>query len=74
MINLLLQIFAGAQCLKHRVLGIVHLTAELYSSNLYLQMAFWFRKEGWKGFAAWMFDHSNEEKEHALKMANFVLD
>ena len=28
------------------------ITAELYSSNLYLQMAFWFRKEGWKGFAA----------------------
>ncbi len=50
------------------------ITAELYSSNLYLEMAFWFRKEGWKGFAAWMFDHSNEEKEHALKMANFVLD
>ncbi len=46
------------------------ITAELYSSNLYLQMAFWFRKEGWKGFAAWMFGHSNEEKEHALKMAD----
>jgi len=45
------------------------ITAELYSSNLYLEMAFWFRKEGWKGFANWMFDHSNEEKEHALKMA-----
>ena len=50
------------------------ITAELFSSNLYLQMAFWLRKEGWKGFAKWMFDHSNEEKEHALKMANFVLD
>lgn len=50
------------------------ITAELYSSNLYLQMAFWLRKEGWKGFAAWMFDHSNEEKEHALKMADFVLN
>ncbi len=50
------------------------ITAELYSSNLYLEMAFWFRKEGWKGFANWMFDHSNEEKEHALKMADFVLD
>ncbi len=50
------------------------ITAELYSSNLYLAMAFWFRKEGWKGFANWMFDHSNEEKEHALKMADFVLD
>ena len=27
------------------------IVAELWSSNIYLQMAFWFRKEGWKGFA-----------------------
>src|SRR3712207_7676676 len=38
---------------------------ELYSSNLYLQMAFWFRKEGWKGFASWMAKQSDEEKQHA---------
>lgn len=25
---------------------------ELYSANLYQEMAFWFRKEGWKGFDA----------------------
>ncbi len=50
------------------------ITHELYSSNLYLEMAFWFRKEGWKGFAGWMFKHSDEEKQHALAMANFVLD
>ena len=50
------------------------ITAELYSSNLYLNMAFWLRKEGWKGFAQWMFKQSDEEKEHALDMANFVLD
>lgn len=50
------------------------ITAEVYSSNLYLQMAWWFRKEGWKGFANWMFKQSNEEKEHALDMANFVLN
>lgn len=49
------------------------ITAELYSSNLYLEMAFWFRKEGWKGFATWMFKQSDEEKDHALKMAEFVL-
>ena len=47
---------------------------ELYSSNLYLQMAFWFRKEGWKGFANWMFHQSGEEKGHAMDMANFVLN
>ncbi len=50
------------------------ITAEMYSSNLYLQMAWWFRKEGWKGFANWMFKQSNEEKEHAMDMANFVLN
>ncbi len=50
------------------------ITAELYSSNLYLAMAFWFRKEGWKGFANWMFKQAEEEKEHALDMADFVLD
>ena len=50
------------------------ITAELYSSNLYLNMAFWLRKEGWKGFAQWMFKQSDEEKGHALDMANFVLD
>ena len=47
---------------------------ELYSSNLYLQMAFWFRKEGWKGFAAWMAKQSDEEKRHAMDMADFVLN
>ncbi len=47
---------------------------ELYSSNLYLQMAFWCRKEGWKGFATWMAKQSDEEKGHAMDMANFVLD
>ena len=53
---------------------ITQITAELDSSNLYLLMAFWFRKEGWKGFANWMFHHSDEEKQHGLEMANFVLD
>ena len=31
------------------------ITAELWSSNLYLQMAFYFEKEGWDGFAHWMY-------------------
>lgn len=46
---------------------------ELWSSNLYLEMAFWFRSNGWKGFATWMFRQSEEEREHALEMANYVL-
>lgn len=47
---------------------------ELYSSHLYLQMAFWFRKEGWNGFAGWMTKQSHEEKEHAMDMADFVVN
>lgn len=50
------------------------ITAEVYSSNLYMQMYFWFRKEGWKGFANWMLKQSAEEQQHALDMANFVLN
>lgn len=47
---------------------------ELYSANLYLQMAFWARKEGWVGFAKWMAKQSDEEKGHAMDMADFVLN
>lgn len=49
------------------------IVAELWSANIYLSMAFWFQKEGWKGFAAWMFRQAGEEKEHALDMADYVL-
>ena len=47
---------------------------ELYASHLYLQMAFWFSKEGWNGFAGWMGKQSHEEKEHAMDMAKFLVD
>ena len=42
------------------------ITAELWSSNLYLQMAFYLQKEGWDGFAHWMNKQSEEEREHAI--------
>lgn len=48
--------------------------AELWSSNVYLEMAFWFRANGWKGFANWMFKQSEEEKEHAMDIAQYVLN
>ena len=49
------------------------ITAELWSSNLYLQMAFYLEKEGWDGFAHWMYKQSEEEKEHALDMAHYLI-
>ena len=48
------------------------ITAELWSSNLYLQMAFHFEKEGWDGFAHWMHKQSDEEREHATKLACYL--
>lgn len=49
------------------------IVAELWSSNLYLQMAFYLKKEGWNGAANWMFKQADEEKEHALKLADYAI-
>lgn len=47
---------------------------ELYSSMQYLDMAFWLQHHGWNGFAKWMYRHSDEEKSHAIAMANYVIN
>lgn len=49
------------------------IVAEIWSSNLYLQMAFYLKKEGWNGSANWMFKQADEEKEHALKLADYAI-
>ncbi len=48
--------------------------AEMWSSNLYLSMAVYFKKEGLNGFAHWMEKQSAEELEHAYDMINFCID
>lgn len=50
------------------------ITAELWSSNLYLQMSYYLKHLGWDGFAHWMKCHSDEEREHATRMADFLTD
>lgn len=49
------------------------ITAELWSSNLYLQMSFFLKKEGWDGFAHWMKKQAIEEHEHATAMADWII-
>ena len=49
------------------------ITAELWSSQLYLQMCFHLKKEGWDGFAHWMKKQAEEEKEHACAMADYLI-
>ncbi len=48
--------------------------AEMWSSNLYLSMAIYFKKEGLNGCAHWMEKQAEEEMEHAHKMIDFAID
>lgn len=48
--------------------------AEMWSSNLYLSMAVYFKKEALNGFAAWMEKQAAEELEHAHKMIDFAIE
>ena len=50
------------------------ITAELWSSNLYLQMSYFLKHQGWEGFAHWMLKHSNEERGHATRMADYLIE
>lgn len=50
------------------------ITAELWSSNLYLQMSYFLKLQGWDGYARWLRDHSGEEREHATRMADYLCD
>ena len=49
------------------------ITAEMWSSNLYLSMSFFLGKEGYEGFASWMLKQSQEELEHAYNLANYMM-
>ncbi len=47
---------------------------ELFSSQLYLSMASWAEKNGYNGSADFLYIHSDEEREHMLKLFRFVND
>ena len=49
------------------------IVAEMWSSNLYLSMAFYLGKEGYDGFASWMKAQSKEELDHAYALADYVM-
>lgn len=48
--------------------------AEMWSSNLYLSMAIYFRLRGLRGFEHWMIKQAEEEMTHAHRMINYVVD
>jgi ferritin len=47
---------------------------EFYSSYLYLSMAAYFEDKNLTGFAHWMRLQADEEREHAMKFYNYILD
>jgi ferritin len=49
-------------------------TMELASSVAYLQMSAWFDRADLPGMASWMRIQSEEERLHALRFIDFVLD
>jgi ferritin len=50
-----------------------HVTAELFSSNLYLAMSAWCEANAYKGFGRWLRVQAEEERAHSLKILDFVL-
>lgn len=50
------------------------ITAELWSSQLYLQMSYFLKHQGWDGYSHWLRRHAEEEREHATRMADYMTD
>lgn len=51
----------------------VQITAEMWSSNLYLSMSFYLKVQGFDGMAEWMKKQSQEELQHAYDLADYVI-
>ncbi len=47
---------------------------ELFSSYLYLSMAAYFEDKNLPGFGHWMRTQADEEREHAMKFYDFILE
>ena len=47
---------------------------ELFSSYLYLSMAAYFEDKNLPGFSRWMRIQADEEREHAMKFYDFILE
>ena len=50
------------------------INAELYSEHLYLSIAAYYEDEGLPGFASWMRAQADEERAHAMRIYDFVIE
>ena len=49
------------------------ISAEMWSANLYLSMAFYMQREGLDGCAHWLKKQSEEETSHACQIAEYMV-
>lgn len=47
---------------------------EGFSSHVYLAMAVWAEQQGFEGVANFMYKHSDEERQHMLKLVKFMTE
>lgn len=52
----------------------VQVNRELYSAYLYLAMSAWAETADMKGFAKWLRVQAKEERSHAMKIFDFILE
>jgi ferritin len=50
------------------------ITAELYSEHVYLSMAAYYADEGLPGFASWMRAQADEERAHAMRIYEYIIE
>lgn len=50
----------------------VQIAAEMWSSNLYMSMAYYLERKGFGGMTNWMKKQAREELEHAYKLADYM--
>ncbi len=49
------------------------MTKEAYASQIYLSYAAWASKQGFSGIANFLFRHSHEERNHMMKLLEYIL-
>ncbi len=50
----------------------VQIEKEGYSSNLYLSMASWAEKKGFKGVSSFLYRQADEERDHMLRIFHYI--
>jgi len=50
------------------------MTKEAHAAQIYLSYACWASYEGYGGFANFLFRHANEERNHMMKILEYVLE